>query len=164
MNAPISAALLRLVKISEHLRETTDGSLILEVPDSLDWRGRRIEYGLSDRTVRILQNYLQSYYPASEGTPWLFPSRLGNPKNDSLFSRQIKDEILFLTGLNISTRDFRHIAAKLFLDRNPGAFEVVRRLLGQKLLKSTLQNYRDFEMINNATVLEEIVIGPKAEA
>jgi site-specific recombinase XerD len=40
---------------------------------------------------------------------------------------------------------FRHIGAKLFLDDNPGAYEVVRRVLGHRAIATTTNFYTGLE-------------------
>ena len=40
---------------------------------------------------------------------------------------------------------FRHAVAKIFLDRNPGQYEVVRQLLGHKNIKTTIEFYAGAE-------------------
>jgi integrase len=44
-------------------------------------------------------------------------------------------------GFVITPHQMRHIAAKLILDRNPGAFEQVKQLLGHAALKTTVSFY-----------------------
>ena len=41
----------------------------------------------------------------------------------------------------MTPHQFRHLAAKIILDNNPGAFELVRQLLGHKNLKTTTNFY-----------------------
>jgi integrase len=48
-------------------------------------------------------------------------------------------------GLRVNPHLFRHIGAKLFLDGNPGAYEVVRRVLGQRSIETTTNYYTGCE-------------------
>ena len=41
----------------------------------------------------------------------------------------------------MTCHQFRHLAAKLILDANPGAYELVRQVLGHKNLKTTTNFY-----------------------
>ena len=43
--------------------------------------------------------------------------------------------------MKITPHQFRHLAAKIALDANPGAYELVRQLLGHKNLRTTTNNY-----------------------
>jgi integrase len=47
-------------------------------------------------------------------------------------------------GVRVTPHQFRHLAAKIYLDQNPGGFEVVRQLLGHKHLKTTIGAYAGF--------------------
>ena len=40
---------------------------------------------------------------------------------------------------------FRHIAAKLYLDANPGSYEVMRRVLGHRSIETTTAFYTGLE-------------------
>lgn len=39
----------------------------------------------------------------------------------------------------------RHLGAKLYLDANPGAYGVVRRVLGHTVMSTTVNNYTGLE-------------------
>lgn len=41
----------------------------------------------------------------------------------------------------MTPHQFRHLAAKIILDANPGAYELVRQMLGHKNTKTTVNNY-----------------------
>ena len=43
--------------------------------------------------------------------------------------------------MKLTPHQFRHLAAKIVLDANPGAYELVRQLLGHKNLKTTTNFY-----------------------
>ncbi len=45
----------------------------------------------------------------------------------------------------MTPHQFRHLAAKLYLDRHPDGFETVRRLLGHKSIETTMRFYRELE-------------------
>jgi len=49
------------------------------------------------------------------------------------------------TGLEVHVHLFRHLAAKLFLDQNPGQYESVRRQLGHRSMETTLRAYAGME-------------------
>ena len=49
--------------------------------------------------------------------------------------------ILRHLGVKITPHQLRHLAAKIALDANPGAYELVRQLLGHTSLKTTTSFY-----------------------
>ena len=78
--------------------------------------------------------------------PWLFPGN-GARRPSGGFGQQISAFIAREAGLVMTPHQFRHLAAKLFLDQHPDGFETVRRLLGHKSLETTMRYYREFETV-----------------
>ena len=53
----------------------------------------------------------------------------------------------------------RHIGAKLYLDQNPGAYEVVRRVLGHKSLSTTVNNYTGRKLEAAVKHFDAVILG-----
>ena len=75
----------------------------------------------------------------------LFPGKGGGAKAINTLRKQISDTVHFYTGLKINPHLFRHVMSKLFLDKNPGQHEVVRRVLGHKSIDTTISYYTGLE-------------------
>ncbi len=75
----------------------------------------------------------------------------------SHLSGRISARIRKETGLVMHVHLFRHFAAKIFLDANPGQYEVVRRLLGHAALSSTLSAYTGFEASTAIRLYNEVL-------
>jgi integrase len=71
----------------------------------------------------------------------LFVSRKGKPRTLRTISVAIERTVLRHLGVKLTCHQFRHIAAKIHLDANPGAYELVRQLLGHKDLTTTTRFY-----------------------
>ena len=56
----------------------------------------------------------------------------GTPRGQHALALAIKKTVRRRLGVELSPHKFRHLAAKIYLDQNPGGFEVVRQLLGHK--------------------------------
>ncbi|MBM4073226.1 MAG: site-specific integrase [Planctomycetes bacterium] len=53
----------------------------------------------------------------------------------------IRKATLEEAGLKMNPHLFRHAMAKIYLDRNPGDYETIRRLLGHKSIETTIRFY-----------------------
>ena len=71
----------------------------------------------------------------------LFVSRKGKPRSLSTLRVSIQRAVLRHVAVKMSPHQFRHLAAQVHLDSNPGGYEVVRQLLGHKELKTTTRFY-----------------------
>jgi integrase len=71
----------------------------------------------------------------------LFVSRKGLRRSLSTIRVAIQRSVLRYVGIKITPHQFRHLAAKIILDSNPGAYELVRQLLGHKSSKTTTKFY-----------------------
>ena len=81
-----------------------------------------------------------------EPSDFLFPGKyVGRAKRSKALSNQIKLTVHEYTGLDMPAHRFRHAVAKIFLDRNPGQYEVVRQFLGHKNIKTTIEFYAGAE-------------------
>jgi integrase len=99
--------------------------------------------------VRLIDEYMLRYRPRllTRPSPWLFPGRNGGRRNSGGFGAQIADFISREIGVTMTLHQFRHLAAKLYLDRHPGDYETVRRLLGHKSRATTQRFYHELESV-----------------
>ena len=57
----------------------------------------------------------------------------------------------------------RHLGALLYLDRNPGSYEIVRRVLGHKRLSTTVGNYTGAETDAAIEHFDAVILGIRNE-
>ena len=62
------------------------------------------------------------------------------------------------TGLEMPPHRFRHAIAKIFLDQNPGQYEVVRQFLGHKSIATTIRFYAGAETAAAARHLHTTIL------
>ena len=62
------------------------------------------------------------------------------------------------TGLRITVHQFRHAAGAIILQRHPGNYELVRRVLGHRNVQTTVNAYIGLESIQASEIFHEIVI------
>lgn len=146
--APIRLRNLAAIDLDRHICRDR-GSETFLVIDRTEVKNRQdLEFPLSDRLLALLDTYIAHHLPLLTPGPtsWLFPRRNGDGhKVPGHLGDQIKREVFRLTGLQVHVHLFRHIAAKLYLDANPGGYEVVRRLLGHSSMDTTVRAYTGLE-------------------
>jgi integrase len=71
----------------------------------------------------------------------VFVSLTGRPRKPDTIEITITKTIQRFLGVRLTPHQFRHLAAKIALDNNPGAYELVRQLLGHKNLRTTTNFY-----------------------
>ena len=147
--APLRIGNLAMLDRDQHLvrpgRARSTLHLVIEGRDVKN--GENLEYPLPAQTVDLVKRYLAEFHPvlAPSGSTALFPGRRTPLKGSQALGKQISATIFRHTGLRINPHLFRHIAAKLFLDAEPGAYEVIRRVLGHRSINTTTSFYTGFE-------------------
>jgi integrase len=89
---------------------------------------------------------------------WLFPGLGSGTKGKTLLSSQITERILKATGLRITAHQFRHAAGAIILMRRPGEYELVRRILGHRNVRTTIGAYVGLETIQASEIFGKIVM------
>ena len=146
--APIRVSNLVDLDIERNLVRPGQGKALHIVIAAEEVKNREpLEYPLPPESIDLIERYIREFRPhlASPETRFLFPGVEGGSKNQASFGTQISRTIRAQTGLRIHPHLFRHIAAKLFLDANPGAYEVVRRVLGHRSIDTTNSFYTGLE-------------------
>jgi integrase len=148
--APVRISNLASIEVSRHLvKVQAQPRLIhLRFPAAEVKNGIDLEFPLPPETMDLIDLYLGDYRHLLAEKPgdFLFPGkRAGRPKRNHALSRQINLTVHKYTGLEMPAHRFRHVVGKIFLDRNPGQYEVVRQLLGHKDIKTTIEFYAGAE-------------------
>ena len=121
-----------------------------------------LEYPLPRESADLLEIYIKRFRPILAKSPsyWIFPGEgpSGHKALDQ-FSRQFRRTVRKWTGLDVNIHLMRHIGAKLYLDENPGAYEVVRRILGHKSLSTTVNNYTGLEIEAAVKHFDAVILG-----
>lgn len=106
-----------------------------------------LEYPLPLPSVELIERFVKEFRPrlASPNCTALFPGRSGSAKKPVTLGPQISQTIRSCTGLMMNPHSFRHVTAKIYLDANPGGYEVVRRVLGHRSIDTTTAFYTGLE-------------------
>ena len=71
----------------------------------------------------------------------VFVAWTGRPRTQAAITVAIERTVLRWLGVKLTPHQFRHLVAKIILDANPGAYELVRQMLGHKNMKTTTSFY-----------------------
>jgi integrase len=160
--APMRIANLVKLDIDRNLVRTgPNGAMHIVIEPEEVKNSEPLDYPLPPPSIELIERYLREFRPrlAPAGSTALFPGRRGGPKVATGLAEQISDTIHTYTGMRINPHLFRHVAAKLYLDANPGGYEVVRRVLGQRSINTTVRFYTGLETASavrhfDATILK----------
>ena len=128
-----------------------------------------IEFEIPTVLAERLQVYRNEIAPAVIGKrpDAVFVTFTGKPRTQAAIKVAIERTVLRHLGVKITPHQFRHLAAKIDLDANPGAYELVRQLLGHKNLKTTTNYYAGIDTRRAGRAhaelimkLREIQVGP----
>jgi integrase len=164
LNAPVRIRNLASIEIERHLVETGSRGqrqLHLRFPAPEVKNVNDLEYPLLSETVELLDTYIRDWRPLLLSGPscFLFPGKdPGQHKGSGALSGQIKATVHAFTGLDMPAHRFRHAAGKIFLDRHPGQYEVVRQLLGHKSIATTISFYAGAETVSAARHYAETIL------
>jgi len=150
LNTPIRLRNLCGLRFDRHFDQSRPGRkgvVHLVIPAEAVKNNEPLEFELPASVTRLLTLYRKRHLPGLvDGAPiFVFPGQNGGPKHVVTLSGQIVKAIRRNAGLTMTVHAFRHVAAKLYLDRNPGAYALVSRLLGHKSIQTTLTFYAGFE-------------------
>ncbi len=161
--APVRLANLTAIRPGFNLIKPggPDSNYWLVFPD-YDVKNRvKLDYPLEQHLTRLIDEYVHDFRPAllrGRNEDWLFPGQHGGAKGKISFSGQITERIYKATGLRMTVHQFRHAAGALILQRRPGEYELVRRLLGHRNVQTTIDAYVGLENIQASEIFSQIVM------
>lgn len=145
---PVRVQNLAAIHLERHLQRPGGGRVFLTFTPREVKNRQPLEFEMPPVLVALIERHLALREAAlcPPGTPWLFPRRDGSgPMDPNQLSNSVFDTIRKETGLEVNVHLFRHFAAMLILEADPGAYELVRRLLGHARLSRVIEAYTGFE-------------------
>jgi len=155
---PIRIANLAAIDLNRHMRpQRRDVHLVISEAETKN--RQPIDFNIPPYALDIVRWYIRDYRPflMSKPTDALFPGRGGQPKSAHTLGVQIKKIVFKFTGLAFNVHLFRHFAGKVFLDQQPGSYEIVRQVLGHKRIDTTTSFYSGAEVQRASTVFNQLV-------
>jgi len=161
--APVRLANLTTIKLGFNLikPDGPDSKYWLVFPD-YDVKNRvKLEFPLEEYLTRLIDEYVRDFRSTllrGRNGDWLFPGECSGAKQKAKLSIQITERIFKTTGLRMTVHQFRHAAGALILQRRPGEYELVRRLLGHRNIQTTINAYVGLESIQASEIFSKIVM------
>jgi integrase len=168
LNAPVRIQNLASIDLNRHLLKIGgrgNRAVHLRFPAPEVKNSNDLEFPLMQESVDLLESYLADWRPLLIAGPssLLFPGKLAHQhKGNGTLSSQIKELVHAYTRLDMPAHRFRHAVGKIFLDRNPGQYEVVRQLLGHKDIKTTIAFYAGAESASAGRHYANTILGIRA--
>jgi integrase len=140
---PMRRENLTRLTVEKHIDRRRNGTALIIIPGTEVKNGVSIEAALPAHVIKMLDDYMKAYQPvlAKGASPWVFPGLPGRPKSRERMAFQVSETIKKEIGLQMHMHLFRHFAAKIYLDRNPGGYGVVQKLHGHKSIETTIRSY-----------------------
>lgn len=157
---PVRIKNLASINLEQHIHRPGDGRAYLVLTDTEVKNDRPLEFELPKDVIRMIDQHLAARSPqmCPNGTPWLFPRRDGQGAIDpNQLSARIFKRIRTQTGFEVNAHLFRHLAVMIWLDANPGCYEVARRLLGHSDISKTISLYSGLEVKSATRAFADLV-------
>ncbi len=119
-----------------------------------------LEFEISTVLAERLQIYRNEIAPMVTGKrpDAVFVTWTGEPRTQSAITVAIEKAVLRNLGVKLTPHQFRHLAAKIRLDADPGAFELVRQLLGHKNITTTTNFYSGIDTLRAGRAHADLIM------
>ena len=120
------------------------GGLLLEIPEGQLKNSHPASMPLPKQCADLVRIYIKRFRPllAPEGSPFLFTGEHADRcKDPNCLGKQMKVLVHEKLGFDVNAHLFRHLVHIVVLNRFPGAFGMVARVLTHHNINTTIQNY-----------------------
>jgi integrase len=116
--------------------------VFLQIPDTEMKTGRQLDLELPTDTIVLLDTFLTEYRPLLPGAEdlYLFPGENGGPRSYSAMRDALGEFLRKHAGIMVSPHLYRHIIAKVVVERHPELALDVSRRLGHASINTTFQS------------------------
>ena len=149
----------------EHHIVEQNGKVYVMIEDDEVKNGRHYQMELPKEVADLMAWYCLEYRDLliERPTSALFPGKEGRPKLPNTLGRQISQRIKEYMGLEVNPHLLRHIAAKLYLDRHPGEYGLVSRVLNHASVATTMAAYTGAETVSAGLHFQSVVAGLRGQ-
>lgn len=143
---PMRLKNLRHLRADQHFRRLDPkGQRVTHiVVDAADVKNREpIEWPVPPESAELIEAYIRDFRPTLAGphNPYLLPGKGDGAYSEQALGGAVTEVVYDEVGTKVHVHLFRHFAAWMFLQRYPGHYEDVRRMLGHRSLQTTINAY-----------------------
>jgi hypothetical protein len=164
MFCPLRISTLAGLRIDKHLvwanRDMT-GNVMLEFPEGELKTDHPASMPLPKLCSDLIRIYVQRYRPllAPQGSPFLFTGEHADRGKDvNAMGKQIKRLVHDKLGFDISPHTYRHLVHIVVLNRFPGAYAMVARVLTHRNINTAIQNYSYMDIELSMGAFQDLVL------
>jgi integrase len=147
--APLRMQNLAALKFDEHIQwpHGRDKPAVILCSAEETKNKNPLEFDLPSELSTRLLRYRNQIAPAVTGKrpDALFVTWQGKPRSQAAIALAIVKTVLKHVGIRMTPHQFRHLAAKIILDRDPGAYPLVQQLMGHRNMQTTQNFYGGIE-------------------
>jgi integrase len=159
--APMRMKNLAALKFDEHIQwpQGQGREAVLLVSSDETKNKIPLEFELPITLSDRLFDYRNKIAPAVIGhrPAVLFLTWKGKQRTQATIALAIVKAVLKYVGVAMTPHQFRHLAAKIILDENPGAFELVRELMGHKNMQTTTNFYAGIDTLRAGRAHSQLI-------
>lgn len=157
------------LELDRTIRRLGDGKnafWVIDIAEEDVKNGERLRFQLPDESAELLEYYLREWRSVLCPTPtaWLFPDADGTRFDERSMTLSIQRSTRKILGVPISTHQFRHIAAELYLRENPEGLATVSQHLAHRDGNTTRHFYARPKQREASRIYQQAVILERAEA
>jgi integrase len=149
---------IRSLRLDHDVQFTHDRCFISVLGDEVK-NGLPLDFELPADAITLLREYIELHRPNLQGSDgrYLFPGKDGGPRPHNSMFDGLMTSIRKHTGLIMNPHLFRHVIAKIVVERDPGMALSMSRHLGHKRIDTTMQHYLGTEGRVVSRRIDEIV-------
>lgn len=157
---PLRISNLSSIDLTRHLQRVGKKRVYLVFPAHEVKNKRPLEFELPSHLVSMIDTYLAARAPTlcAPNNRFLFPATFKEgPVGRSDLAERIKRRVRSEIGVEMNAHLFRHLAVMIYLDANPGGYEVARQMLGHSSVSRTISVYSGLETISATQAFAKVV-------
>ena len=165
--APMRLKNLGGLNLTQHLNwNISPDKVLINIPSHEVKNEEDLVFELTKPVTAMVKTYIEQFRPhlLQGRNDYLFPGQENGPKSSNNLSQQIATTTDQYLGVRLTAHQFRHVAGKIFLDNNPGQYEVLRRVLAHRAIETTIAYYAGEETRSAVQHFQDNIFGDMTDA